>query len=248
VLGNPINAQLVIEDEYAKEVSSSFELGVKTQLAENRLRLNAAVFSTEVDDNQFFEFFAGPFGLMRVVTTIDEISIQGFEADFNWLATENFSIFGGVGFLNSEIDKNVNRPLSEGNDVPQAPDETYNLGAQLDIPMGNDMNFYARADLQHVGEVWFHTLQGEATPNIWDGLFSTAGLITTDFSKTKRDAYDTVNLRIGFEAENWSATIWGRNITDEEYLEEVIPAAEFGGSFIHPAATATYGADISFRF
>jgi iron complex outermembrane receptor protein len=248
VLGNPINAQLVIEDTYDKEVSSSFELGVKTQLADNRLRLNAAVFSTDVDDNQFFEFFAGPFGLLRVVTTIDETTIQGFEADFNWLASENFSVFGGIGFMNSEIEKNINRPLSEGNDVPQAPDETYNLGAQLELPMGNDMNFYARVDLQHVGEMWFHTLQGEATPNIWDGLFATGGLITTDFSKTRRDAYDTVNLRIGFEAENWSATIWGRNITDEEYLEEVIPAAEFGGSFIHPAATATYGADFSFRF
>jgi iron complex outermembrane receptor protein len=245
---NPINAQLVIEDTYDKEVSSSFELGVKTQLADNRLRLNAAVFSTDVDDNQFFEFFAGPFGLMRVVTTIDETTIQGFEADFNWLASENLSVFGGVGFMNSEIEKNINRPLSVGNDVPQAPDETYNLGAQLDIPMGNDMSFYARVDLQHVGETWFHTLQGEATPNIWDGLFGTGGLITTDFSKTRRDAYDTVNLRIGFEAENWSATIWGRNITDEEYLEEVIPAVEFGGSFIHPAATATYGADFSFRF
>ena len=248
LLGNPINAQLVIEDTYEKEVSSSFELGVKTQLADNRLQLNAAVFSTDVDDNQFFEFFAGPFGLLRVVTTIDETTIQGFEADFNWLASENFSIFGGVGFLNSEIEKNINRPLSEGNDVPQAPDETYNLGAQLELPMGNDMNFYARVDLQHVGEMWFHTLQGEATPNIWDGLFGTAGLITTDFSKTQRDAYDTVNLRIGFEAKNWSATIWGRNITDEEYLEEVIPAVEFGGSFIHPAATATYGADFSYRF
>lgn len=248
VLFNPINAQLVIEDTYDKEVSSSFELGVKTQLLDNRLQLNAAVFSTDVDDNQFFEFFAGPFGLLRVVTTIDETTIQGLEADFNWLASENFSVFGGVGFMDSEIEKNINRPLSVGNDVPQAPDETYNLGAQLELPMGNDMNFYARVDFQHVGEMWFHTLQGEATPNIWDGLFAGGGSITTDFSKAQRDAYDTVNLRIGFEAENWSATIWGRNITDEEYLEEVIPAVEFGGSFIHPAATATYGADFTYRF
>ncbi len=110
------------------------------------------------------------------------------------------------------------------------------------------MQLYARADWQHVGDMWFHTLQGEATPTIWDGLFAGAGFITQDFSKTKRDAYSTVNLRIGIEAERWSATLWGRNITDEEYLEEVIPAAEFGGSFIHPAATATYGADFAYRF
>jgi len=248
IYGNPINAQLVIEDTYAKEVSNSFELGVKTEFLDRRLQLNAAVFSTDVEDNQFFEFFAGPFGLLRVVTTIDETEIQGFEADFNWLATDNFKVFGGVGFLNSEIKENINRPLSVGNDVPQAPDETFNLGAQLDIPMGNKMNFYARVDMQHVGKMWFHTLQGEATPTIWDGLFAGGGFVTQDFSKTERDAYDTINLRLGLEGENWSATIWGRNIGDEDYLEEIIPAAEFGGSFIHPAATATYGADISYRF
>jgi iron complex outermembrane receptor protein len=248
--GEVVQAGLTINDEYDKEVSSSFELGIKTELLDRRLRLNAAVFSTEVDDNQFFEFFAGPFGLLRVVTTIDETTIQGFEADFNWLVSDNFSLFGGVGFLDSEIKKNINRPLSEGNDVPQAPEETYNLGAQLEIPMGNSMNFYARVDYQHVGKMWFHTLQGESTPTIWQAFpnLDFLGDRSQDFSNTQRDAYDTVNLRIGLEGERWTATIWGRNITDEDYLEEVIPAAEFGGSFIHPATTATYGADISFRF
>jgi iron complex outermembrane receptor protein len=245
---NPVNAQLTIEDEYDKEVSSSFEVGIKTQLLNNRLQLNAAVFSTEVDDSQFFEFFAGPFGLLRVVTTIDETSIQGFEADFNWLATESFSVFGGVGFLDSEIKKNINRPLSVGNNVPQAPEETYNLGAQLVFSIGSNMNLFARADFQHVGEMWFHTLQGEATPTIWDAFNGGGGFITQDLSKAKRDAYETVNLNIGLEGERWSATVWGRNITDEKYLEEVIPAPEFGGSFIHPAATATYGVDFVFRF
>ena len=249
-LARPVNAQLVIEDEYDKEVSSSFELGVKSEFLDRRLRLNAAVFSTEVDDNQFFEFFAGPFGLLRVVTTVEETSINGFEADFNFLATDNFSIFGGIGFLDSEIKKNNNRPLSVGNDVPQAPEETYNLGAQIEFPMGSSMDIYARVDFQHVGDMWFHTLQGEQTPTIWNSFskLDFLGDRLQDFSLAKRDAYDTVNLRIGIDGERWSATVWGRNITDEEYLEEVIPAAEFGGSFIHPAATATYGADISIRF
>ena len=248
--GEVVQAGLTIKDEYDKEVSSSFELGIKTQSSNRRFQLNAAVFTTDVDDNQFFEFFAGPFGILRIVTTIDEITISGFEADFNWLVSKNFSLYGGVGFLDSEIKKNINRPLSVGNDVPQAPEETYNLGAQLEFPMGGDMNFYARVDFQHVGEMWFHGIQGEPTPTIWQA-FPTLDFLgdrSNDFSNTKRDAYDTVNLRIGLEGERWSATVWGRNITDEEYLEEVIPAIEFGGSFIHPARLATYGADFSFRF
>jgi len=248
--GEVVQAGLNVPDEYDKEVSNTFELGIKTRFAENRFRLNAAVFSTTVDDNQFFEFFAGPFGILRIVTTIDEATIEGFEADFNWLATDNLSLFGGVGFLNSEIEKNINRPLSVGNDVPQAPEETYNLGAQLDFPLGSNMNFFARADWQHVGEMWFHTIQGEPTPTIWQAFpnLDFLGDRSNDFSQTQRDSFSTVNLRIGLEGENWSATIWGRNITDEEYLEEVIPAPEFGGSFIHPATTATYGAEFTYRF
>ena len=244
--GECVGAGLTIEDEYDKEVSSAFELGIKTEWLDRRLRINAAIFSTDVEDNQFFEFFAGPFGLLRVVTTIDESQIQGFEADFNWLATDNWSVYGGLGLLDSEIERNDNRPLSEGNDVPQAPDVTWNLGSQVVVPFGSDKEFFVRADYQHVGETWFHTLQGEQTPSIWQVFFP--GSITSDFSRAQRDDYGTLNLRIGLEAENWSLAVWGRNITDEEYLEEIIPAPEFGGSFNHQAAADAYGAEFTYRF
>lgn len=250
--GEAVDARLQISDEYDKEVSSAFELGVKTEWLDRRLRINAAVFSTDVEDNQFFEFFAGPFGLLRVVTTIDESQIQGFEADFNWLATDNWSVYGGLGLLDSEIERNDNRPLSEGNDVPQAPDVTWNLGSQIVVPFGGDKEFFVRADYQHIGETWFHTLQGEQTPTIWQVFFpdivAAAGGIDQDFSRAQRDAYGTLNLRVGLEAENWSLAVWGRNITDEEYLEEIIPAPEFGGSFNHQAPADAYGAEFTYRF
>ena len=245
--GEAVDAQLVISDEYEKEVSTAFEVGIKADLLDSRLRLNASVFNTDVDDNQFFEFFAGPFGILRVVTTIDELNIKGFETDFAWQATDMISVFGGIGLMDSEIKKNINRPLSEGNPVPQAPEETYNLGVQFDTPVGDNLDMYVRADWQHVGEMWFHTLQTEPVPNIWRA-FPGFGQPSTDFSKSKRDAYDTVNLRIGLDAESWSVTAWARNLTDEEYLEEVIPAPEFGGSFNHQARGASYGLDLKYRF
>ena len=135
VNGLPVAAGLQIEDEYDKEVSTSVEAGIKADLMDGRLRVNAAVFKTDVEDNQFFEFFAGPFGLLRTVTTIDDLTISGFEADATYLATENLSLYGGIGLLDSEIERNNNRPLSVGNDVPQAPDMTANIGAQWISPM-----------------------------------------------------------------------------------------------------------------
>lgn len=244
--GVAVDANLGVSDEYKKEVSTSFELGSKMEFMDNRLRVNASVFQTDVEDNQFFEFFAGPFGLMRVVTTIDDLEIRGFEMDFNAVVTENFSVFGGLGVLDSEIIRNDHRPLSEGNDAPQAPDRTYNLGAQFEMTVTDGVEMTARLDWQHIGEMAFHTLQGEATPTIWQ-VFNGPGL-TQDMSKATRDSYDTLNARIAFDAENWGVTIWGRNITDESYLEEVIPAPEFGGSFIHPGARDSYGIDFNYRF
>lgn len=243
--GEAVNAQLQIADEYDKEVSTSYEIGVKTDLMNRRLRLNASVFRTDVEDNQFFEFFAGPFGLLRTVTTIDEMYIQGFEADATFAVTEGLSVYGGIGLLDSEITKNRNRPLSEGNSVPQAPETTANLGVQWVMPLGG-MELVTRVDYQYVGETWFHTLQGEQTPTIWNAFFAPG--FNQDFSKSSRDAYATVDARIGLEAEDWSVTLWGRNITDENYLQEIIPAPEFGGTFNHPSALAAYGIDASYRF
>jgi len=244
--GEAVDARLQINDEYDKEVSTNFELGLKTSLLDRRLIFNASIFSTDVDDNQFFEFFAGPFGLLRVVTTIEEIQIRGIEADFNYAANDYLTIFGGVGFLDSEIKQNNNRPLSVGNDVPQAPDTSFNLGASVEIPLGGENTFFARADWQYVGETWFHTLQGEQTPTIWQAFFGPGFL--QDFTNSERDAFDTLNIRLGLEGQKWSVTAWGRNITDESYLEEVIPAPEFGGSFNHQAAGDSYGVEVSFKF
>jgi len=244
--GELVGAGLGIRDEYDKEVTDSFEVGLKTLWLEDRLRINAAVFQNEIDDNQFFEFFAGPFGLMRVVTTIDEAEVSGFEVDFTWQATDMFRLYGGIGLLDSEIKANVNRPLSVGNDLPQAPEETYNLGGQLDIPFGESWNLMARLDWSYVGDMWFHVMQGERSPTIWQVFFGPG--IEQDFSKAQRDAYSTINARLALSNENWTFTLWGRNLGDEEYLQEVIPAPEFGGSFIHPSALRAYGLDVSYRF
>jgi iron complex outermembrane recepter protein len=34
----------------------------------------------------------------------------------------------------------------------------------------------------------------------------------------RADAYALTNLKIGYEAERWSAYLWGRNVFDEDYI------------------------------
>ncbi|MFT2092774.1 TonB-dependent receptor [Paraglaciecola sp. 2405UD69-4] len=252
--GDSVDAQLLVDDEYDKEVTTSIELGFKSNLVDNTVKLNGSIFSTKVEDNQFFEFFAGPFGLLRAVTTIDELQIQGAELDISAQVTDDLLLFAGIGLIDSEIKENKNRPLSVGNQAPQAADQTFTLGASWDYSLTQDIFMTTRIDWQYVGETYFHTLQGkEDTPTIWD-YFGTlgggvpAGPHSVDFSQAKRDPYSTLNLRVSFDAESWNLALWTKNLTDEQYLQEVIPAPEFGGSFIHPSAGKAYGVDFTYRF
>jgi iron complex outermembrane receptor protein len=128
--------------------------------------------------------------------------------------------------------------------VPYAPEYTGNLGAEFLYPITDGLKLLARLDANFVGETWFHPVQDNRLPN----LFTYFGFGQGDFSKQKRDPYSLLNLRVGVEGERWGATAWGKNITDENYLQEIIPAPEFGGSFIHNSPGAAYGVDVTFKF
>ena len=233
-----------VNDDYKKEVSKAAELGFKSFFADRTISLNAAVYHTEVDDMQFFNFFAGPFGLLRVVTNIDKVTLQGAELDGHWNVTDTLSVFGGFAYTDGKIDEYKGRPYTKGNKVPYAPEYTGNLGVQFSAPISDTLKVLARLDANFVGETWFHPVQDNRVPN----LFTYFGFGQGEFSKQKRDPYAVMNLRVGIEGERWGVTGWGKNITDEKYLQEIIPAPEFGGSFIHDSPGSAYGVDVTFKF
>ena len=251
LLGVPLP---IIADDYRKETSDAFELGFKSTFMDGRFLLNGAYYNTQVDDMQFFEFFVGPFGLLRVVSNMDEVDISGVELDATWHATENLRLYVGANVIDSEIKANSSRPDTVGNEAPYTPEYTVNVGGNINFPLSNGMNMFARVDAQWVGETWFHTVQVGERPTIFMPLFElgfgagAGALGTAEYSNARRDEYATVNLRVGLAGEKWTLTAFVFNLTDEKYLEEVIPAPEFGGVFNHPGSQRRAGLEVSFRF
>ncbi len=240
-----LGTDLVIEDQFDKETSSAFELGFKSDVSD-RFYLEGALFQTDVDDMQFFEFLVGPFGLLRVVSNIDEVSIQGAELGWNARVTDSFSLYGGFALTDSEIEANTSRPATVGNKSPYTPEYTGNLAAELSRPANDRWYWTVGAYFTFVGETWFHTVQDETRVTLFNALFP--GLGVADYSLTRRDSYELVDLRIGINSASWSLTVFGSNLTDEDHLEEVITAPEFGGSFIHPSTQRRFGVEVGFRF
>lgn len=235
-----------VRDDYDKEVSKAAELGFKSVLADGTVQLNGAIFHTTVDDMLFFNFFAGPFGLLRVVTNIDEVTIQGAELDARWRAADFVTLFAGFSYVDGEIDEHRSRPYTVGNAIPYAPTYTGNVGADFTFPLGSGgLDLVARVDASFVGPTWFHSVQDQGLlPNLFTGF----GFGQGNLEKLERDAFAVVNARLGVEGERWSATAWARNLADEEYRAEIIPAPEFGGAFIHDGQGRSYGVDLTYRF
>lgn len=228
-----------INDDYRKETSNAYEVGLKSDLFDGRVSAELTGYIIDVKDMQFFEFFVGPFGLLRVVSNIDKVSLKGVEGALTVSANEYISLFGSFALNDSEIKRNASRPYTVGNKSPYTAKYTFNLGAQTTIPIVDGLDFIGRVDWRITGPTWFHTVQAQQRP----ALFGQA-----DYSRTKRDKFDTVDLRLGVEAENWSIVGYARNLFNEKYLAEVIPAPEFGGSFIHPAARRSYGVEATVKF
>ena len=249
-----IGTNVLIEDVYRKETSSAFELGVKGSVADGRVTFDLAGYRTTVDDMQFFEFFVGGFGLLRVVSNIDKVEIYGAEANLTFEIIEGWDLFGSANVTESEIKENASRPVTVGNESPYTADYTINLGTQIDTPLNNGLDLVMRADYRITGPTWFHTVQENTSPTLFSGLLPISALALpafvgdADYSITEREAFGVLDLRFGVEGENWNITAFADNLLNREYLNEVIPAIEFGGSFNSPGGLRRFGVELGYSF
>lgn len=239
----PINAGLSINDTYRKEKDSAFEAGLKGKALGGRVTYELAGYYTSVSDMQFFEFFVGPFGLLRVVSNIDKVHLYGGEGALDVRVLDGWHVFGSANMTESKIKKNSARPYTVGNKSPYTPDYTINLGSQIDVPVNNDVRLALRADYRITGPTYFSTVQNNTVPNLFFG-----SAVPGNFTNSQRAAFGILNLRGTVSTKNFHVSLFANNALAKKYLAEVIPAPEFGGDFVSPGATAYYGAEIGFKF
>ncbi len=247
-----INSGVLITDKYKKERSSAFEAGIKGRIGP--ITFDAAGFYTRVTNMQFFEFFVGSFGLLRVVSNIDRVDLWGGELNASAQIVHGWSVFGSANITDSDIKKNSSRPNTVGNKAPYTADYTVNLGTQIEEPVYRDIKGLVRLDYRLTGPTWFHTVQNQTNPTLFSGLLPISALALPGFvgdgkyDVSRRDAFGVVNLRAGVEGRTWSIVGFAENLLDKKYLSEVIPAVEFGGSFISPGARRRYGIEVGYKF
>jgi iron complex outermembrane receptor protein len=166
-----------------------------------------------------------------------------------------WTLYSGLNVTNSEIKKNSSRPCTVGNESPYTAKYTLNLGAQFEKALADKLSGFIRADYRLTGPTWFHTVQDQVRPTLFTGLipisavnFLPASTGDARYDVARRKAFGLLDLRAGVQGNQWSVNVFGKNVLDKAYPNEVIPAIEFGGSFISPGAGRTWGLEAGFKF
>ena len=219
------NPDTTVQDIFPKEKATNYEVGAKTEFWDGRARVNAAVFYTETDNAQLLEF--RPLATLEAITTADEVTMLGFEADFQAALTEYFTASGGVGYLDSDIEEFVGAEQNEGGQRPQTSKWTGNLSGTLNIPIEGAYEFVGRLDWRYQSRTF------------WDWA-NTEG--------SSRSGFSLVNLRAALGNGAWEVAGWADNLFDKRYNAEVIPILTGTVDALYRAQPRTYGVELSYRW
>lgn len=215
-----------VEDLFEAQVADTFEIGVKSIFGGGRYSTALSVFQTSFDNAYFF--FFDPTTSTQNLGGIPEVDYVGFEFETNARFNDYFDAYLGIGYTDSEI-KRAADPADNGNQAPLVTELTLNVGGQFRYPLSfgdGNSNAVVRLDYQMMGDTW------------WD-----PGNIS------KRSPVNLIDFRVGVEMpDDWSVTLWAKNLFDEKYNAEFSPGPAPGLNFLWPAPPRRWGATFIKRF
>ncbi len=211
-----------IKPEYVQHI----EFGVKTTPVPGTT-LNLTVYNTNIKDYQT-QVQTAEVGVNRgYLANAEKVRIRGAEFDGNTRLNSHFSLYGALAYTEGIYVSFKNAP------VPL--EETGGASAFKDISGG---------DLPGISQ-WTTSLGGEfATPSVFLGkagkfFIAADGYYRSGFSSSASpsqylniDGYALLNARLGFRVSGGlSAFLWGRNLLDKNYFEQLLPAAGNAGHY-----------------
>lgn len=189
---------------YEPEYLWNLETGIRSSWSGGRLETSAIAFYMERRDQQVDTSFQldpnDPLTFVFYTDNAAEGRNYGLEASLRWGISERWSIDGSLGLLESYyIDyryPDPNDPTQvrdlDGREQTHAPSYQYSLGATWRHPFG----LMVRADVTGRDAFYYSASHDE-----------------------RARVATLVNIKAGYEADQWAVYLWGLNVFDEDYSQ-----------------------------
>jgi iron complex outermembrane recepter protein len=216
-------------DSFEPEDVDSYEIGTKSDLLGDRLRVNLALFHTQFDNIQLVqrESLISQAGAPRFISNGGKAGIDGGELELVALLG-SLRLTGGLGVTHAqftELDPRV-EGVTLDSKFMLTPGTTASIAADLPIAMGFGA-LHLHADYSWRDDVWFGYDRASPARQEANGLLN--AMLTANFVQT--------GLQV---------SLWGRNITDQGYATRMWENDYYVGAA--PGNPRTYGITVSMRF
>lgn len=173
--------------------ATNYEIGIKGTPLDN-LQMSIAAFYTNYSDlpYQVSESTGGGFNTVNLI--VDQNS-KGLEWESTWAATENFTLYTTVGYIDADVDSSSPAAVA-----PLTPKWTASISPQYMMSLNNGGDLMLRADYSYRSSMY--------------------GEPSNDPARyTKIDSRSLLNLDITYTEPDgrWSLSAYGKNVTNEKY-------------------------------
>jgi iron complex outermembrane recepter protein len=197
----------ILATGFPRETVNSFEIGVKSELAQNTLRLNADVFEQQYHDFQLNTFT----GIVFVVSSLPDLNSKGAELRLDWLTPlSGLTLSGGVVYADTLItsfgDALYLFAANRLNDrLSFSPLWSGVASAAYRVPLSSSLTLRVSADEK----------------------YSSSYNTGSDLDPIKlQGSYGILDARIGIGPPDgkWAFEVWGQNLTDKGYFQVAFDA------------------------
>ncbi len=205
VTARPFDAAQALNGSFGPETVTAYEIGVKTDLLDRRLRLNLSAFNNAYKDVQLPLISCASLGSNAPCGARQNAGdgrIRGLEAELALTPTDGFDIDASLSYLKGKwktIDPRVGNAILL-TDPLASPTWKWSVGAQYKMDMGNSGSFTPRIDANYTGK-------------------ATAGRTTGGGPIEYFPSYTLANLRMTWQNsdEDLSISFEGTNLFNKYY-------------------------------
>ncbi|MET0546609.1 MAG: TonB-dependent receptor [Caulobacterales bacterium] len=237
---------------YAPEIVDAYEIGLKADWLDKRLRTNLAIYQNDYKDKQEEVVQAAPPGSANPQETVVEnaasAKIRGFEGEvIAQPPIDGLTLTGSVSYIDAKYQdffKDVN-----GDNIPddvstlnlrRAPEWSWSLGADYTRPVGQG-DLRLSALFRHIDEYTTCVVPGQPV---------VLGAVTND-PRCNTKPRDTLDASIGYAVDmggkDVEFTLFGRNITNDRGVGAVLPVAGIM-TFGSARPPRIYGVQVQVKF
>lgn len=265
-LQNPLN------DPYQPQEILAYEIGLKSELLDNRLRLNVSAYHYDIDDYQVRSAAVANPGASLVLNAAT-VEVDGVDIEFEAAPTDMLRIFGGATYLDSRFDKfggpgaEQQAPIAYPVYIPGQTVANSCLPASVGsrnpglitgtTPIGGTVSCLGNVSGNHTPNAPHLTASLGASyliPTSDGGEFRLSALYSYNSGYyfesdniAEQKSYNLLNAAVEYRPKpNLGIEIWGRNLTDEEYAVQKITTAT--GVAATLGAPRTYGITLKFDY